>query len=65
MFKNSWFNFNLGFAHMSQVPRESFLSAVDMILPPENKEDQLAFNSLAIAMKQKEMYGIVRYVYRE
>ena len=57
-------NLFLGFAHLNEVPREAFMSGVDIILPPENESDQLAFNSLAIAMQQKSMYGIVRYVYR-
>jgi hypothetical protein len=40
------------------------MGQVDIVLPPESESDILAFNSLVIALKNKRMNAVVKYIFR-
>ena len=56
----------LGFVDKEKLPRNFYLGAVDMIVPPEgDTRNQQMFFALLIAMSQLDKVAFMRYVSRE
>lgn len=55
----------LGFVESRKIPRQSFMSGIDIVVPTDSPRDRKLFSALLFAMLSTKKYALVRYVARK